>query len=54
MNFMIFIDIKMEGTLEKIVLLLEFKNNVVSSIKIKLIRKALNRTVHANSRRVFQ
>lgn len=42
-----------DGSFKHYVLFLEFKHNRMSSFKIKLIRKALNRTVHANSRRVF-
>ena len=49
-----FIDIKIHGTIKKIVLLLALKNNGIPSTEIKLIRNALNRTVYANSRRVFQ
>ena len=45
---------RFDGNFRHFVLLLEFKNNGISSIEIKLIRKALNRTVHDNSRRVFQ
>jgi len=43
-----------DGNLKHFVLLLAFKNNAMSSTEMKLIRKDLNRTVHDNSRRVFQ